>query len=318
MLKVFLFFTIIFLLDFSIGSLLKYLYFHQNSGWLYRSSYAIDSTNAEIVIFGSSTANHHYNPNVFEKRMDMSTFNAGKDGQSLFYHYAILKGMLKRYSPRIVILDFDIGEFEKDQRSYDRISSLLPYYENHPEIRSIILLKSPYEKYKLISKIYPFNSVIFTSAIRNVNLNKNKKRDNDAESGYVPIKRVWSQGIAYINAPASRELDSNKINIFKDFIRECTAPGVKLYIVISPSLIEYKYENPSVNLAKDIANDFNVPFYNFSKLFMNYPKLFADNLHLNDSGAQVFSNKVIDTILKNDSNVIINNKYSNSAITGKK
>ena len=155
LLKVFLFFSIIFLLDFSTGSLLKYLYFHQNSGWLYRSSYAIDSTQAEIVIFGSSTANHHYNPDIFEKRMGMSTFNAGKDGQAIFYHYAILKGMLKRYSPRIVILDFNVGEFEKDQRSYDRISSLLPYYENHPEIRSIILLKSPYEKYKLISKIYP-------------------------------------------------------------------------------------------------------------------------------------------------------------------
>ena len=250
----------------------------------------------------------------------MSFYNTGRDASSIFYQYSILHIVLERYSPKIAILDFNRGEFEKDQSSYDKISFLLPYYKNHPEIRSIILLKSPYEKYKLLSKTYPFNSVIFTSAIRNVNLNKNKKRDNDAESGYVPIKRVWGKGIAYINAPVSHELDSNKINLFKDFIRACATSGVKLYVVISPSLIEYKFEDPSINLAKDIANNFDVPFYNFSKLFMNCPEQFADNLHLNDSGAQAFSSQVIDKILKNenDGQVIVNNKYIISAATSKK
>lgn len=308
----------LYLLDFSIGSLLRKLYFQQDSGYLYRTTYSLDSTKADLLIFGASTANHHYDPSLFENRLQMSAYNTGRDGGSFFYVYSILHAVLKRYSPKIVILDFNVGELLKDQGSTDRISFLLPYYKNHPEIRSVILLKSPFEKYKLLSKIYPFNSLMFTSAIRNANLSENSKRDHEAESGYVPIKRVSDEAIAYVDDPVIHELDSNKINLFKDFVRECTTAGVKLYVVVSPSRIDYKYEDPSLNLAKDVTNDFDVPFYNFSRLFRNSPNLFADNLHLNDSGAQVFSNKIIDAILKNDSSGIINDKYNNSAITGKK
>ena len=170
--KLFLFLIIVFLLDFATGSILKYLYYKQDSGLLYRTTYAIDSTKADVLIFGASRANHHYYPGAFEKRLHMSCYNAGRDGNDIFYHYAILQGVLKRYTPKIAILDFAREEFFKNQESYDRLSSLLPYYDRHPEMRSIIQLKSPYEKYKLLSKIYPYNSLIFTIAVGNTGFNK--------------------------------------------------------------------------------------------------------------------------------------------------
>lgn len=296
--KLGIFFLVLYLLDFSIGSFLRKIYFQQDSGYLFRTTYSLDSTKAELLIFGSSTANHHYDPSLFENRLQMSAYNTGRDGGSFFYVYSILHAVLKRYSPKIVILDFNVGELLKDQGSTDRISFLLPYFKNHPEIRSVILLKSPYEKYKLQSKIYPFNSLMFTSAIRNANLNENSKRDHGSESGYIPIERVSDKPITYVDDPVIHELDSNKISLFKDFVRECTTAGVKLYVVVSPSLVDYKYEDPSINLAKEVTHNFDVSFYNFSKLFRNSHNLFADNLHLNDSGAHVFSNKLIDTILK--------------------
>ena len=45
--------------------------------------------------------------------MKLSFYNAGRDGNFMFYHLAVLKGVLNRYSPKIVILDFVAEELHK-------------------------------------------------------------------------------------------------------------------------------------------------------------------------------------------------------------
>lgn len=305
--KLFLFLIIVFLLDFAIGSILKYLYYKQDSGLLYRTTYAIDSTKADVLIFGASRANHHYYPGAFEKRLNMPCYNTGRDGNAIFYHYAILQGMLKRYSPKIVILDFSRKEFMKDQEGYDRISSLLPYYNKHPEMRSIIQLKSPYEKYKLLSKTYPYNSLIFTIAVGNAGFNKSRENHND-ENGYVPLTKIWKGQISTDTSSVKYELDSTKINIFRSFIKDCVNSNVKLYIILSPVFTKYAFEDRSVVIAQEIAKKINIPFYDFSNdaVFLNDAGLFADRSHLNDGGAKIYSNKVIDKIIQDQLRIPVN------------
>ena len=124
----------LFFIDYVIGNVLKTFYFKQESGLQYRTTYSIDKTTADVLIFGSSTANHNYEPNAFEKGLGMSFYNAGADGSSIFYDYGILRAVLKRYKPKIAILSFEASEFFEYQNSYDELSALLPYYEDHPEI----------------------------------------------------------------------------------------------------------------------------------------------------------------------------------------
>lgn len=301
--KLFMFLFILFLLDFAIGSILKSLYFTQDSGLLYRTTYALDSTKADILIFGASKANHHYYPDAFEKKLNMSCYNAGRDGYDIFYHYAILQGVLKRYSPKIVILDFARVEFFRNQDSYDRLSSLLPYYNEHPEMRSIIQLKSPYEKYKLLSKIYPYNSLIFTIAMGNTRFNKSRRNNND-DNGYVPLTKIWKERIITDTSFKKYELDSNKIKLFKSFVMDCINSNVKLYIFISPYFKNFKFEDPSVLIAEEFTKKYNIPFYDFSNdsLFLNHAGLFYDPIHLNDRGAKIYSNIVIDKIMQDQLN----------------
>ncbi|HYM93989.1 MAG TPA: hypothetical protein VET23_07610, partial [Chitinophagaceae bacterium] len=293
------FFIIIFVLDFAAGSILKYLYFKQSSGILYRTTYTIDSTKADILIFGASTANHHYDAIEFEKRLDMSCYNTGRDGNYIFYHYAILKAILKRYTPKIAILDFNDKDFIKDQESYDRISSLLPYYNKHPEMRSIIQLKSPFEKYKLISKIYPYNSLLFTIGVGNTGFNKNRENINDMK-GYIPLKEVWKEQLTTNSSPEKYKLDSVKINILESFISDCLKSNIKLYIFVSPRFIKYTYTDQSIEIAQKMAQKFNIPFYDFMNdpFFLNNRDLFFNPGHLNDNGAKIYSEMVIDKIIQ--------------------
>jgi hypothetical protein len=295
--KILILFASTFTLDYTIGKTLRYYYFKQESGMQYRTTFAMEKTTADVLIFGSSRANHHYHPEVFEKRLNLSFYNAGRDAGYIFYHYAVLKAVLKRYSPKIVILNFSGGDFIDNQVSYDRLAALLPYYETHSEIRSMIELKGPYEKLKLVSSIYPYNSSIFTIAVGNAEFNKKRRGD---VKGYIPLTTVWDGAMRIENNVTTYKLDSTKIKIYQSFIEDCKNSNVKLYIFCSPILIKYSQTDNSILIAQDIAKNNNILFSNYlnDPLFMNNPKLFADETHLNDEGARVFSNMVVNDIQK--------------------
>jgi hypothetical protein len=299
--KLVLFLAILFVLDSTIGGMLKYFYFRQDSGFLYRTTYALDSTRAEILIFGSSTANHHYRPVTFERRLNMSCYNTGRDGNNIFYNYAILKSVLKRYTPKMAILDFNDEDFMKDQDSYDRITSLLPYYDNNPELHSIILLKSPFEKFKLISKIYPYNSLLFSIGVGNSNFNKSREVVID-ENGFVPLSKIWKEPLTAKSVSVKYELDTIKINMFKSFIKDCINSKIKLYIFLSPKFIKFKNEDQSIMIAQNIANKYDIPFYNYSNdsLFLYGKGLFYNPGHLNEAGAKIYTDIVINKIIQNE------------------
>ena len=284
------------LLDLAIGSLLKTFYFRQKSGLQYRTTYALESANADLLIFGSSEAIHDYIPDIFEDRMNLSAYSVGRDGNSIFYDYAVLKAVLKRYTPKIIILDFDNHEFTRSAESYDRLACLLPYYEKHPEIDSIVDLRGPYEKYKLVSHIYPYNSALFTIAVGNTEFNRAGQADR---KGYVPLSDTWQRTMEDGSSFVNRPLDSNKIRVYESFIQTCVAANIELYIAAPPVFIRPNYSSSSVELGKEIAAKYKVKFLDYSKDhdILAKPNFFADILHLNDAGASEFSNRVVNSII---------------------
>jgi len=305
--KTLVFLFILFLLDFVIGAFLANLYSKQKPGDIYRVSYSMDSTKQDILIFGSSTANHHYIPEIFKKRMNLSCYNTGKDNQIILYNYAILKGVLQRYSPKIAILDLNRDEFEMEHGSYDRLSALIPYYKSHPEIRKIIELRSPYEKFKMFSHIYPYNSLIFTMIMGAIESHKERKEIKE-QNGYIPLTDTCYADLIADSSYGTTNFDSVKINVFESFIKDCQKSNVKLYVVISPFLIHRLHEDPSINKATEIAKKYNISVYNFtnSPLFVNRFLFAGNGTHLNDSGARYFTNLIIDSIMKDEG--LINHK----------
>lgn len=287
---------LVILLDLSIGSILKYYYYRQTSGFLYRTTSAIDKTTADVLIFGTSKANHQYHPEVFEKRLNLSYYNVGRDGSSIFYHYAILRAVLKRYTPKMIILDMS-RELIKKPDSYDRISMLLPYYYEHPEMRPLIELKSPLEKFKLLSAIYPYNSLLFSIIAGNSRFNKERFKDLE---GYLPLDRIWNESLKTFPASINNELDSTKIKTYTSFIQACIRSGTKLYIIDSPHFYKLLSKDKSDVLSKKIAQEYNITYFDYSddSLFINNARYFADIHHLNNSGSIVFSNHLLDDMVK--------------------
>ena len=290
----FFFVSLLFLLDALTGKILEYYYFKQSSGWLFRTTYSIEQTNADLLIFGASRANHHYDVRIIEDKMAISAYNTGRDGNAIFYHYAILQSILKRHIPKIAILDFSHGEFMKSKDSYDRISSLLPYYKFHPEIRPVIELKSPFEKYKLISGVYPYNSLLFQIIAGNSMNNRNRANRDDI-NGFVPLYKQWNAKLIVDSTFNKYDLDKVKIKYFNDFIQSCLNNKVSLYIMVSPCFVDFKGVDSSIIIAKDISGKYKIPFFDFSDStqFHTSPLIYADESHLNNLGAKQYTNLVV-------------------------
>lgn len=291
-------FVIVAALDFAVGSVLRYFYFTGDSGINYRTSFSMQETKADVLIFGTSRAYHHYAAELIEDSLGMSSYNTGRDGEYIFYQTAVLKAVLERYVPKLIVLDF-AGSFNFAQEDYDRLSVLLPYYKDHPEIRDILELRSKFEKYKLASRIYPYNSGVFTIASGNMAFNKNRTSNKDYH-GYVPLHGLLTKELHSVKIPKVDKLDGNKVHVFKAFLEQATAKDIQIVVVNSPYYYLYE-QDESIDIAKAICAEFNVPFYDFSNNaeFLAHADYFEDETHLNKMGAEIFTNKVIQ-LLKED------------------
>lgn len=283
---------VVFILDFAIGKTMRYFYFKESSGLNYRTTFSMDSTKAQILIFGSSRANHSYVPDIFEDSLKKTFYNTGRDGNGIFYQQALVKTILKRYTPEIIIFEF-AGTFAEGRNEYDQMSSLLPYYCNHPEIRKIIELRSPFEKIKMLSQIYPFNSQALTITIGNLEINK--KRASDSK-GYIALYNVWPYNLDSIPDKCVQEIDTNKVIAFTETITTPKNAGAEVYVVYSPVFQKYN-RNYDLEICKKICAEQHIPFFDLSKEIAFYNKMwFQDILHLNNTGATEFSKVVVSKI----------------------
>ena len=280
------------LLDFGIGTLLRHFYFSQTVGQTYRTTYVMEKNTSPVLVMGASRANHHYDPAVLSKATGMEVYNAGRDGSYILYNYAVLKTILKRYSPKTIVYDVTLNDLQTAPVDYDRLSSLLPYYQSHPEIRDILRLRGPFERYKMASKIYPYNS-LFLSVI------KGNTDDNAAAEaglkGFIPLEGEWNRPVKEAGARDHiNNADSVKAAYYRQFMLDCKSAGTRLIIVFSPIYVKNIHTTPILNLTRSIAEANAIPFYDFSTdtSFLQHPEYFADPLHLNKNGAEKFTQKI--------------------------
>lgn len=284
--------------DFIVGKTLKYFYKRQSSGWDYATRYSAEETKADVIVFGASRAQQQYNPAIMQDSLHLTCYNVGRDGTPFFYHYAILQSILKRYTPKIVILDCEYAALAKTETSYERLSSLLPLYNDHPEIRSIVNMRGPFEKYKHISSIYPYNSMLFKIAVSNLESNKKEKEDI---FGYTPLRGSLKVPVKTYDFTKPYELDSVKINMLKTFIDDCRKRNIQLYLVTSPYYMKTIGVDYSIEETQKIAAAEKIPFIDYSKdtFYYSKPQLFDDTVHLNFDGSKMFS-ALIASELKKD------------------
>jgi hypothetical protein len=293
-------------LDRILGYGIGQFYFRQKKGQFAEMTYALDSTKADVLIFGSSRALHHYSSQTIASGLGLTCYNSGSNGQKLPYSTALQSVILKRYQPKIIILDLLLWDIQTGKDKFDKLSVLLPYCNEHPELNKYINQEdSKYEKLKMLSKTYPYNSFLLPGIYNSLFPSKlpktvdgylalNYTMDKPSFDRFIASEKADS--IAFVKAPDER-IDHRAVAMYRDFLSNAQNHHIKTYLVLSPFIappgIRFKQK---IDTLKSIAKEYsNVTFLDFSTdpEFTYQYKKYADEFHLNAAGADEFSKKLV-------------------------
>jgi hypothetical protein len=280
------FLIFLFILDFVIGKTVEYYYFKQKTGEYAVLTKTLENPTkqpTEILIMGSSRARRHYHPGIISATLGKSCYNAGYDAQSILYCTAILDIIEEKYKPEIIILDVNMNELDNEEISYDQLSVLLPYAPCYPKLWNTLSLKSPFEKIKSISRIYPYNSLLDKIIKGNI------LDQEDDINGFVPFYGMYRNKFEE-KIFSEIKLDPNKISAFDSFLSICREKNIQLYIVYSPEYLKSVNISSSMNYIIDKCKTQGIPYisYRNNESFLKV-ELFREYMHLNNVGAERFS-----------------------------
>ena len=288
-----LFFMGLLVADRTLGMVFSYMADNAKGGYIGHHKYVTDKVGEDILVFGSSRAIHHYNPQIISDSLGLSCYNCGQDGNGIILFYGLWQMIKEHHKPKMIIYDvntdFDLYEGESNQRylgwlrmDYDR-----------PGIKSIFTAVEPTERYKMMSMLYRHNSKfmqILTDYVHPIFKIKG--------NGFLPLRGKMDKMKIRTSHPEQslHRADSLKLEFIGKLIDDTY--GVSVVFVASPS---WYNPNPlSYKPIMDLCKKRGIEFIDYSgdKDFVRNDCYFKDGSHLNSIGADVFTKKLVSSLKK--------------------
>ena len=237
----------------------------------------------DVVILGTSRANNHFVPALFEKH-GLNTFNFGMSGSHLFEDALLLQLLLdQKNSIKYVLLEADLN-LSNEKRHEGTTARYLPYlrsnstismhYKNEPEFAYWYYL--PFYRYMAFESQIGFLELIKTASHEPSSFLTNK--------GYTPLpidkKNNMKNDYRWLKPLRNRYYEQIK--------KVCAQHHIQLITVMTPVCENVKgmdYFQKVKSLYPEIYNCEN---------FVEDDRYFSSCGHLNDAGARLFTQKIID------------------------
>lgn len=287
----------IIIIDICFGFIIGYINDNVNCDDAGRDNYICNKLEADILVFGSSRAQHHYNTVMISDSLGVPSFNCGEAGYGIFLSYGRFKMILDRYTPKVIIYDitpaFDYLDYNDNPKHLYRLKN----FYNRNGVDSIFWDIDPKEKYKMISSMYKYNSSYLRSVFSFFVNMPNKIELN----GYEPMtgsidKMKINKGYIDYDSKAGYKYDLLKIKYLRKFIDLAKTKKIKILLVSSP--VWYGQDSKVLEPIKEICNIDNVKLVDYSNdnKYVHRDQYFKDGKHLNAKGADVFTKDIIKEI----------------------
>ncbi len=259
-----------------------------NAGSLYSNvNHALLKSKPDVLILGSSRANHSYVPSVLSDSLGLTCYNAGVDGHGMVMSYSIYKSICERKKPKIVLLDMWYTQWHDTH-----MDDMRSFYDVSTGVKEVIdSLNDWRESSKMKFSLYKYNGTI--DRIIKCYINGDVNSD-----GYLPLNNTPNKdNIVTINRD---DLEYNDLSwsLLQKIIDDCADNNIKFVMVFSPTLIVQ--DNEFMQKVEGIANKNKIPYLNYNKndYYLSHPELFKDLKHMNDNGARVFSKEIASELLQ--------------------
>jgi hypothetical protein len=269
-------------IDIISGVFIFELFKNSKSGIVLKEKMIFFESDSDLLILGSSRAAFQYVPEVFEKNLSMSSYNAGREGTGIFFEYAVLIATLERYTPRAIILDVDFRDVYDRGGDFgaDVFTQLSPYYGLVNNEFDQYISRKPYDRFFYQSSLIKYNNKILN--IFTANISNNDK----TVKGFKPLVGNWDGVIK----PMDEEFNYSEelVNTIERFLRKTKENNIDLTLVISPT--HKVIPDDFIAIIDSIASRNGIRLLNY----MNHEELnkveyFYDLEHLNYEGALKFS-----------------------------
>lgn len=253
--------------------------------------YVMNHCNEDVLIMGSSVVLNSVKPSVIEESLNVTCYNAGANGQTIIYYHTMLNCILKRYTPKIILLGIRPTEFQDEKIL--RYNLLVPYYNSgNREIDSVLESDGKYERFFLKSNLYRYNTIWFRILLYNFI----SEQDKD-DKGFVAHEKPASPPILAKTDPV-KYVSENKLIILKDIINTCKSNNIKLYIFTPPTYCIFSSLPMTISSVQQVCEDNDIPYFNdvSDSVFINHVDWFYDTSHLNKYGAEVYSKILVGRI----------------------
>lgn len=263
--------------------------------------------NSDIVIYGSSRAWQHIDPMMINNEFNLSAYNLGINGHNFWLQYLRHSLLLENNSkPKLIIHALDMSTLAK-RKDLHNLEQFLPYMLWNCEIYKAT---ESYEGFGLIDYAVPLTRYSKASggvmeSLRKVKINTDKEW---RVKGYKGQEVQWNSD--FDNAKKKMKsyeikLDSLSLILFDKYLKECISNKIHVILVYSPEYIEgqrfYKNKDRIISLYKSYGKKYNIPFYDYSNDKISYQKKnFYNSMHLNKTGSELFTQKLIDTLKKSE------------------
>lgn len=295
LIKIVILFAALFIFDRITGAVFQRWISNIPTSYLGKDNYICDKCSEDILIFGSSRAEQHYNSKMMEDSLGIPVYNCGTSGFGIILSYGRILMISERYRPKYIIMEIT-PEFDYVDNGNTRrdLQHLKRHYERNG-VKEIIDSMDYFEKYKMLSYLYRFNSDIIHNPLYLINQEPANK-NAIGEQGYI------AQNLEFDKMKAGKRIENEKFEIdpvkyhyFNLFLTKSNKMS-KVVLVISPY---FNGRNPRIfEPAIKIAKRLNIPLLDYSNnpKFIHHEEFFKDGGHLNANGADEFTQDLINDI----------------------
>lgn len=290
LLNICLFLLLTLVLDQVAGHCLQYVSDSIKIGGTGKDNYICNEVSDDILIFGSSRAENHYNTQLMTDSLNIPCYNCGESGCGILLSYGRLQMILERHKPKVVIYDlnpdFDM-HLGADNHKY--LYRLKPHYGKNG-IDSIFYNVDEKESIKMLSGMYRFNSVFF----QNLLVFLSGMATDDGIRGFRPIKEKFDPMKITEDGDkrySNKVIDTLKMKYLEKFIDMLCETD--LIFVVSP--VWYGLDTTAFEPVKEICKRKSIIFVDFSNnsKYVHNDNYFVNGQHLNEKGADEFSKDIV-------------------------
>lgn len=267
---------------------------HTNGGINGRNNYICNEVNEDVLVFGSSRAQHSYNPEIISDSLGLSCYNCAQNANGIILAETRYQLILQRYTPKMLIYDITPNfDFLGGEDNHKYLGWLRAYYDKNG-VSDVFETIDKTEKYKMISKMYRHNSK-FLALISDyihplTGMGKKGFRPYHEEMDTMKLRNRTSKKEAPII------YDSVKLYYLKKLIED--SKYTKVVFVISPWW--YGADSVIYQPIHKLCSEYNIPYIDFSNhpKYVHHNEFFKDGSHLNAKGADEFTRDLVIEIKK--------------------